>query len=169
MCCHFLLQGIFLTQGRTWVSCIAGRLFTSELLGNPKLLRHVWHFVIPWSPRGSSVHGILQARILEWAAFPFSRGSPQPRNRTPVSYIAGRFFTNWAVRESPKISLVPSLRKWNQSMNEFLLCLLPSLVPSNAYFGLPRWLSGKRICLPMQETQEMEVRSLSREDPWRRT
>ena len=43
---------------------------------------------------GSSVHGILQARILEWVAFPFSRGSSQPRYQTQVSCIAGRFFTN---------------------------------------------------------------------------
>ena len=42
---------------------------------------------------GSSVHGILQARILEWVAIPFSRGSSQPRNQTEVSWIAGRFFT----------------------------------------------------------------------------
>ena len=42
---------------------------------------------------GSSVHGILQARILEWVAIPFSRGSSQPRDRTHVSCIAGRFFT----------------------------------------------------------------------------
>ena len=45
------------------------------------------------SPPGSSVHGILQARILEWVAIPFSRGSSQPRDRTHVSCIAGRFFT----------------------------------------------------------------------------
>ena len=43
-------------------------------------------------PPGSSVHGILQARILEWVAGPFSRGSSQPRNRTQVSLNAGRFF-----------------------------------------------------------------------------
>ena len=41
-----------------------------------------------------TVHGILQARILEWAAFPFSRGSSQPRDWTQVSHIAGRFFTS---------------------------------------------------------------------------
>ena len=40
-----------------------------------------------------TVHGILQARILEWVAFPFSRGSSQPRDRTQVSRTAGRFFT----------------------------------------------------------------------------
>ena len=42
----------------------------------------------------SSVHGILQARILEWLAIPFSRGSSQPRDRTQVSHIAGGFFTS---------------------------------------------------------------------------
>ena len=46
-----------------------------------------------YSPPGSSVHGILQARILEWVAIPFSRGSSQPRDQTWVSCIAGRFFT----------------------------------------------------------------------------
>ena len=45
-------------------------------------------------PTDYTVHGILQARILEWVAFPFSRGSSQPRDRTQVSRIAGRFFTN---------------------------------------------------------------------------
>ena len=49
---------------------------------------------------GSSVYGILQARLLEWVAIPFSRGSPQPRDRTWVSCIAGRFFTIWATREA---------------------------------------------------------------------
>ena len=41
------------------------------------------------------VHGILLARILEWVAFPFSRGSSQPRDSTQVSRIAGRFFTSY--------------------------------------------------------------------------
>ena len=39
------------------------------------------------------------ARVLEWVAYPFARGSSQPTNRTGVSRIAGRFFTNWAIRE----------------------------------------------------------------------
>ena len=52
------------------------------------------------SPPGSSVHGILQARILEWAAMPFSGGSSPPRDWTQVSRIAGRFFTIWAIREA---------------------------------------------------------------------
>ena len=47
-----------------------------------------------------TVHGILQTRILEWIAFPFSRGSSQPMDQTQVSHIAGRFFTSWATREA---------------------------------------------------------------------
>ena len=49
---------------------------------------------------GFSVHGILQARILEWVAIPFSRGTSQPRDRTVVSCIAGRFFTYRATGKS---------------------------------------------------------------------
>ena len=45
------------------------------------------------SPPGSSLHGILQARRLEWVTIPFSRRSSQPRDQTQVSHIAGGFFT----------------------------------------------------------------------------
>ena len=50
----------------------------------------------------SSIHGILQARILKWVTIRFSRGSSQPRDWTQLSLIAGRFFTVWATREAPK-------------------------------------------------------------------
>ena len=53
-----------------------------------------------FNPMDYSVHGILQSRILEWMAVPFSRGSSQPRDRIQVSRIAGRFFTSWATREA---------------------------------------------------------------------
>ena len=49
---------------------------------------------------GSAIHGIFQARILEWAAISFSRGSSQPRDRTQVSSIAHRGFTVWATRKA---------------------------------------------------------------------
>ena len=52
------------------------------------------------SPPGSSVHGILQARILEWITIPFSRGSSRPRGWTQASRIPGRFSTIWATRET---------------------------------------------------------------------
>ena len=51
-------------------------------------------------PTDYTVRGILQARILEWVAFPFSRGSSQPRDRTQVTHIAGGFFTNSATRKA---------------------------------------------------------------------
>ena len=50
-------------------------------------------------PMHYTVHGILQARILKWVAFPFS----QPTDRIQVSLIAGRFFTSWTIREAPYI------------------------------------------------------------------
>ena len=72
---------------------------------------HVCVLVVQWcltlcdptdcSPPGSSVHGILQGRILEWVAIPFSRGSSQPRDLTQVSCTAGRFFTILATRDPP--------------------------------------------------------------------
>jgi len=49
---------------------------------------------------GSSIHGILQARLLAWVAISFSRESSQPKDWTQVSCIAGRFFINWATREA---------------------------------------------------------------------
>ena len=52
------------------------------------------------SPPGSSLHGILQARILEWVAIPFSRGSSRLRDGAQVSCPAGRFFAVWATREA---------------------------------------------------------------------
>ena len=74
-----------------------------------------WYFMIFWrwilesdsanpmncSPPVSYVHEILQARILEWVAISFSRGSSQPRDRTRVSLIVDRHFTVWAIREVP--------------------------------------------------------------------
>ena len=52
-----------------------------------------------WDQPGSSVHGILQARILERVAIPFSSGSSWPWDQTQVSWITGRFYTIWATRE----------------------------------------------------------------------
>ena len=52
------------------------------------------------NPMDYTVHGILQAKILEWVAFPFSRGSSQPRDWTQVSHTASGFFTCWATGEA---------------------------------------------------------------------
>ena len=53
-----------------------------------------------WGSPGSSILGILQARILEWVAISFSRGTSQPRDQTHVSCIAGGRFNLWATREA---------------------------------------------------------------------
>ena len=65
------------------------------------------------SPPGSSVHGILQARILEWVAIPFSSVSIKPRDQMWFSCIVGKFFTIWAMREAAVIcfSSVQSLSR----------------------------------------------------------
>ena len=63
------------------------------------------------NPPAFSVHGILQARILECVPIPFSRGSSWPRDWTLVSHIAGRFFTIWAIKEA----LLPMCRyRWQE-------------------------------------------------------
>ena len=92
------------------IPCMVPRCFTSEwvLFANSQLtirysngeIKSVSRSVVSdslrphgLSPPGSSVHGILQARILEWVAIPFSRGSSWSRDQTQVSCIVGRFFT----------------------------------------------------------------------------
>ena len=66
------------------------------------LFIYIWLFYDPMdcSLPGSSVHGILQERTLEWVAIPFSRGSSCPRDKTQASRIAGTFFTIWTTREA---------------------------------------------------------------------
>ena len=115
------------------------------------------------NPVGSSVHGILQERILEWIAISFSRGSSQPRDWTQVSWIAGRCFTAWAAREahttrwiSCKYTYVPSpIEPPSQPLPipslhwVFLECLLHirhwhTSCPKWAYILRERyWMSGK--------------------------
>ena len=67
---------------------------------------------IDYSLAGSSVHGIFQARVLEWGAIAFSRGSSRPRDRTRVSRVVGRCFTIWATREAlQKLNVTEILNK----------------------------------------------------------
>ena len=79
-------------------------------------LSHVQLFATPWtvSPPGSSVHGILQAGILQWVAIPFSRGSSPSRGWTWVSHIAGRFFTIWATNASGIETRLKSFKRGQQ-------------------------------------------------------
>ena len=85
------------------------------------------------SPPGSSVHGILQTRVLEWGAILFSRGSSQPRDWTGVSCIAGSFFTAWAIREAQTTIQI--------SCNYMYICSLNSPPP------LPHPISPRHLIL----------------------
>ena len=83
------------------------------------------------SPPGSSVHGILQARILEWVAISFSRRTSWPRDRTQVSCIAGWHFTVWATREHSLKSLtkMPKNVLWDHTLIFNELSILSSEDP----------------------------------------
>ena len=125
--CHFLLQRIFPTtqgsrvdlpycgqtlywlshQGRHYISYrITIQWFTSFKAYTPVIVVLVAQSCLTFwdptdcSPPGSSIHGSLQSRILQWMAIPFSRRSSWPRAQTQISCIAGRFFTTWAIRKS---------------------------------------------------------------------
>ena len=71
----------------------------TEVWGKPKVKVKVTQSCPTLCDLMDLVHGILQARILERVAFPFSRGSSQPRDLTQVSHISGGFFTSWATME----------------------------------------------------------------------
>ena len=99
--CHRLNRDVFsLLVSKVWVlpflreSRHSSHTSFNECFWNWKCksLSHVWLY----DPMDSTVHGILQVRILEWVAFPFSSRFSWPRNQTRVSCIAGGFFTNWA-------------------------------------------------------------------------
>ena len=64
-----------------------------------------------------TAHGIRQGRILEWVAFPFSRGSSYSKDRTQVSHIVGSFFTSWATREA-LTEAEDSKKRWQEYREE---------------------------------------------------
>ena len=93
------------------------------------------------SPPGSSVHKILQARILEWATSLFSRKSSQPRNLTWLSLSAGRFLTVWAASEGPSY--------WLASQHPYVIGTEDGLAgqaaaPPSTKLCCPIWLMGQK-------------------------
>ena len=100
----------------------------------------------------SSVHGILQAGILEWVAIAFSRGSSQLRNWTEVSCLAGRFFTNWTTREAqeywngqpiPSVADLPNsgIKPESPALQVDSLPTKLSGKPNKAYKAHQNWMS----------------------------
>ena len=105
------------------------------------LLSHVCLFCDPMdcNPPGSSVHGILQARILEWVAISFSRGSSQSRDWVQVSCLVGRFFT-WEA-SGP---LIPSKQKFGfYQLSEYMGALINSLLLTRFTCWRKSWLEKK--------------------------
>ena len=104
-----------------------------------------------YSLQGSSVHGIIQARVLEWVAISFSRGSSQARDRTGVSRIAGRCFTVWSTRLIPIEECREPEALWELSDKDFSnwLCFL-ILLPFLSLFAslLPSCLPSLFLSLP---------------------
>ena len=98
--CHFLVQHIIKYIARIEVSKV------KVAQSHPTLCDSM-----DCSLSGSSVHGIFQARVLEWISISFSRGSFWPRNRTWVSCIASRRFTVWAMRSANCIAIGQVQRK----------------------------------------------------------
>ena len=87
-------------SGEIWESLVKFNLCTPWMHGKSLQLCQALCDPMDCSPPGSSVHRILQARILEWVTISFFRGSSQSRSQTQASHIVGRFFTIWATRES---------------------------------------------------------------------
>ena len=144
-----------------WVKCIFlyffQFLYTSLslfiIIGRNKLptLRE-WVKASQWcptlcDPMDYTVHGIRQARILEWVAFPFSRGSSQSRDWTQVSRIAGKLFTSWATREA----LLPLIT----NLIGYLLLKLMTVQLCGFFFSPPK--NDNYICHITKHLKNNEV------------
>ena len=88
----------------------------------------------------SSVHGIFQARVLEWVAFSFSKASSQPRDRTPVSHTTGRRFTVWAT-----LLTEPVFRSMNVTLGGLLLLFSHQVMPHSLW---PHRIQHTRLPCP---------------------
>ena len=103
-----------------------------------KVTQSYWLFVTLWT---ILVHWILQARILEWVAFPFSWGSSQPRDWTQVSRIAGSFLTSWTTREAQEYWSGEPIPSLGDLPNPGIQREFPALQVD----ALPTELSGKPL------------------------
>ena len=110
-------------------------------------------------PTDYTLHGVLQARILEWVAIPFSRGSSQPRDRTQVSHIAGGFFTSRATGK-PKntgkgsLSLLQGIFPIQESNQGLLHCR--QILYQLSYEGSPKIVTVLDYCFCSYERQRRD-------------
>ena len=135
------LAGRFLTASATWQVWF-GTVSTMAMKGKVKSLSRVLLcYPMDCSLPGFSVHGIFHARVLEWVAISFSRGSSRERTWV-VSHVVGRCFTLWATREAHHghgpyqnygCSQVPGGNggePWEWELSEVVGCWADSIIPS---------------------------------------
>ena len=103
------------------------------------------------SPPGSSIHGILQVRILEWVAISFSRGSSRSRNQTRVSRIAGGRFNLWATRDRTKSWYNLSRKQW--SLKCVCVCVFVHSLSCVWIFATP-WTVAYKAPLSMEFSKQ---------------
>ena len=108
---------------------------------------------------GSSIHGIFQARVLEWMAISFSRGSSRPRNRTWVSCIAGRCFTVWATRKACPVALSHKLLL----RGPLIWALKDGVAASQAKKELILWARNAKVSIAVVQRKRGSKRSLARQ------
>ena len=110
---------------------------------------------------GSSVHGILQARMLEWVVIPFSRESSQPRDWTWISCIVGRFFTVWATREAPFHRYYVNNRDVLSPSTDTFEMKSSSVLPMASFFArshfpiTPKGNPGRLCLMPRRDLNSM--------------
>ena len=121
---------LFMDSPKSWFLVSSPKTAVSSRL---KVKVKVAHSCLTlFDPTDNIVHGIVQARILEWVAFPFSRASSQPRGWTQVSCVAGGFFTIWATREAHLQEYFHGLTQVFKSKQVFITETLPS-VDANSF------------------------------------
>ena len=127
------------------------------------------------SAPASSVRRIFQTRLLDRVAISFYfflRGSSQPRDRTPVSGTAGRFFTHWAAREAPLVIRTTKIEsEWNTTtliwewlFFFFFLMTIPSVGKNIENWNSHIWLAG--VSKILWKEVELFFKSLDRSDMW---
>ena len=111
------------------------------------------------NPMDYTVHGILQARILKWVAYPFSNRSSWPRNQTRVSCIAGGFFTNWA---TPCNCVTPDLETYLWGLNRGTYIRSDQISRSVVSDSLrPPWIVARQASLSITNSQSsLRLRSI---------
>ena len=112
-----------------WFSMLSLITILAMTLCCAQLLSRVQLFATPWTVAHQAPlsMGILQARILEWVAMPFSRAPSQPRDRTQVSCIEGGFLTVWATRKQVIKVVTPWVMGFQCSTQFLNTCFMPIL------------------------------------------